>query len=229
MSFSLECESVIHWVRASDAVSSQSEVFGSQNLFCRYFPSKKSQLRQKKSPNKLKQHGTFRNSTEQFLLEKLEVAYLLKKYTQTYDTAIFTPFFHKSLHIPTPHTLHSNFIRLIFHIVPSPDLVTSEFCLKYVCPLYVSTLPIVRKVNEFSSGWWQTIVDLRFNFNLITLNYGMNLKVCTIVAKINISTRFAFNKHPLNLKWHDVLLISRKIFSLMTLYLTNPKHGNYVS
>jgi hypothetical protein len=101
-------------------------------------------------------------TTEQFLLEKLEVAYLLKKYTKTYNTAIFILFFHEihtlSLHIPALYPLNSSVIRLIFHIVPSTDHVTSKFFSKTCMPI----LPIVRKVNEFSSGWWEALVDLSF-------------------------------------------------------------------
>jgi len=56
----------------------------------------------------------------------------------------------------------------------------------------------------------------------------MNLKVCTTVIQ-KITFPHACNKHPLNLKWHDMLPISRKFLSLTTRYHTNPQHESYVS
>lgn len=56
----------------------------------------------------------------------------------------------------------------------------------------------------------------------------MNLKVfTTIIQKIKFP--HACNNYPLNQKWHDILPISIKFLSLTTPYLTNPKHGSYVS
>jgi hypothetical protein len=178
MSFSLECESVIYWVRASDTVSPQSEDFGSQNLYFRYFPSKKSQLRQKKSPCKRKKHGTLRNSTEQFLLEKLEVAYLLKKHTQTYDTAIFIPFFFSQNSYTEPTHSYTSHFKLKFYraYIPHSSFNWSRnfriFCLKHVCPLYVISLPIMRKSTNSQVDSGKHSLISAFKFNLIILITG---------------------------------------------------------
>jgi len=63
---------------------------------------------------------TLRTSAVKFLIDKLEVAYLMKKYTQTYDTAIFIPFLSQNPYTEPAHSF--TFLHIPTHSYTFPQL-----------------------------------------------------------------------------------------------------------